>query len=418
MVKVCKIRCYPNKSQTKLINETLSCCRYIQNLYIEYNEKIYEKEKRFISGYEFSRIINKLKKNEPRYYWINNYSSKAIKDSIMNEEKAFKKFFKKKNGFPKFKSRKRLNKESFFFIKDNIKFTDNPNIIKIPILGKIRITEYKYLPTIDSITSGRVIREYDKYYIMFIYNIKPNHIHKNNIKLGIDVGIKDYATIIDSVNNCIHIKHFKDNKRYKELEKRIVILQEIISKKVEINYGIKINQYLDDHDGETPSDKYKNIMKGESYITSQIRRLRRKIRALKVKQRNIRLNFIRQLVNYITARTKPNTITIENLDISEMIKHNGTKDTTLHKYISESSFYYFKLLLESKCEYYGIKLRYTDKYFASSKICSHCGKKKDNISLNDRTFICDYCGFTIDRDENAAFNLLNIKDKKCKIKYA
>lgn len=89
MIKVCKIRCYPNKSQIKLINETLSCCRYIQNLYIDYNKKIYEREKRFISGYEFSRIINKLKKKEPKYYWINNYSSKAIKDSIMNGGKFF-----------------------------------------------------------------------------------------------------------------------------------------------------------------------------------------------------------------------------------------------------------------------------------------------------------------------------------------
>jgi putative transposase len=159
-------------------------------------------------------------------------------------------------------------------------------------------------------------------------------------------------------------------------------------------------------------------MKGESYNTSQIRRLKRKIRSLNNKKNNIRMNFIRELVNYITARTKPNTITIENLDISEMIKHNGTKDTTLHKYISESGFYYFKTLLESKCEYYGIKLRYANKYFASSKTCSHCGKNKNNLTLNDRVFICDYCGFKINRDENAAFNLLNLKDKKCDIKFA
>jgi putative transposase len=175
---------------------------------------------------------------------------------------------------------------------------------------------------------------------------------------------------------------------------------------------------LDNHDGTSPSDKYKNIMKGESYNTSQIRRLKRKIRSLKEKQKNIRMNFIRELVNYITARTKPTVITIENLDISEMIKHDGTKDTTLHKYISESGFYYFRLLLESKCKYYGIKLRYANKYFASSKTCSHCGKKKDNLTLNDRVFICDYCGFKINRDENAAFNLLNLKDKKCDIKFA
>ena len=96
MKKVCKIRIYPNKSQIKLINETLGCCRYIQNLYIDYNIRIYKEEERFISGYEFSKIINKLKKTNERYYWLSNYSSKAIKDAIKNGEKSFKKFFKNK----------------------------------------------------------------------------------------------------------------------------------------------------------------------------------------------------------------------------------------------------------------------------------------------------------------------------------
>ena len=84
MKKVCKIRIYPNNSQIKLINETLGCCRYVKNLYIEYNQKIYNEEGRFISGYDFSKIINKLKKTSNTYSWIYKYSSKAIKDAIPN----------------------------------------------------------------------------------------------------------------------------------------------------------------------------------------------------------------------------------------------------------------------------------------------------------------------------------------------
>ena len=100
MVKTVKLRIYPNKSQIHIINGTLGCCRYIYNKYIESNIESYKTSNKFISGYEFSKDINWLKKNDSDYNWINKYSSKAIKDTIMNAEKSFKKFFKTKKGFP------------------------------------------------------------------------------------------------------------------------------------------------------------------------------------------------------------------------------------------------------------------------------------------------------------------------------
>ena len=415
MKKVCKIRIYPNNSQIKLINETLGCCRYVKNLYIEYNQKIYNEEGRFISGYDFSKIINKLKKTSNTYSWIYKYSSKAIKDAIMNEEKAFKRFFKQSGGFPKFKSRKSINKESFFFIKDSIRYTVNPRIIKLPILGKIRITEYSYLPDIDTITSGRIIREYDKYYVSFIYEYYPYKEKLNEIKIGIDVGLISYATIASSNGDVVKINHFKNDRKYKDIDKKITKLQQILSNKAEINYAKLLHKWMDKHSGEDLNKITKNIMKGESYNSSQIRRLRRKIRVLKQKQLNIRRNFVNKLVYFLTARTKPTEITIEDLGIKEMIKHTNEHDTSLHKYISESLFYYFREKMIQKCTEFFIKLRIAERYFASSKTCSNCGKKNKLLKLSDRTFKCDECGFVIDRDENASINLLNLKDKKCLI---
>ena len=100
MIKTVKLRIYPNKSQIKVINGTLGCCRYIYNKYIESNITSYKTSNKFISGYEFSKDINWLKKNNDDYNWIKKYSSKAIKDTIMNAEKSFKRFFKNKKGFP------------------------------------------------------------------------------------------------------------------------------------------------------------------------------------------------------------------------------------------------------------------------------------------------------------------------------
>lgn len=413
MKKVCKIRIYPNNSQIKLINETLGCCRFVKNLYIEYNRKIYHEEDRFVSGYDFSKIINKLKKSSNTYSWICKYSSKAVKDAIMDEEKAFKRYFKRKGGPPKFKSRKYLNRESFFFIKDNIRYTDNPRIIKLPILGKVRITEYSYLPNAKTITSGRIIREYDKYYVSFIYEYCTHREKLNKLKIGVDVGVQSYATIASSDGNGVKIPHFKDNKHYKAIDTKIIKLQQIISNKAEINYAKLLHTWMDKHPGEELNTITKNIMKGESYNSSQIRRLRRKIRALKRKQVNIRKDFVNKLVYFLTARTKPSEITIEDLSIQEMIKHTNEQDKILHKYISESIFYYFKEKMIQKCITFFIKLRIADRYFASSKTCSGCGKKSPSLKLSDRIFKCNECGLIIDRDENAAINLLNLKDKKC-----
>ena len=108
MNKVCKIRFYPTNYQIKLINNTLGCCRFINNKYIEYNKSEYSKCNKFIGAYEFDKILNKLKKVNDDYKWINNYSTKAIKAAEQDVEKNYKRFFKGLGGYPKFISRKRL----------------------------------------------------------------------------------------------------------------------------------------------------------------------------------------------------------------------------------------------------------------------------------------------------------------------
>ena len=275
MKKVCKIRCYPNKTQIRKINQIFGACRFVMNLYIEYNQR----NDGFLSGYEFAKIITKLKKEEAKYEWLNEVSTKALKDAIILQEKSYKHFFRRhKNGEkcypPRFKSRKKMNKESFFFIKDHIHFdTDKKNIIKIPILKNIRITERSHLPDEESITSGRIIREYDKYYVMFIYECKQHRIRNKQFGYGIDVGVKNYITMYNTNEESYVFKHFKDSKRYQIISQKIEDYQKIISKKAEMNYGKLINNYLDKHPGEEPNETTKNIMKGESYNTSQIRKM-------------------------------------------------------------------------------------------------------------------------------------------------
>lgn len=242
---------------------------------------------------------------------------------------------------------------------------------------------------------------------MFIYDTKPKKIHHNPIGLGIDVGIKKYVTVTTTDNESFMIDHFKDSEKYKDILKKIEDYQRIISKKAEFNYGRLLNKYLDEHQGIEPNQITKNIMKGVSYNTSNIKKMRRKIQNLQVKKSNIKKDFINKLVYMLVVRTKPEYITIEDLQVKNMLDNDSSH--SLHKYISESAFYYFRASIINKCHEYITEIRLANKYFASSKKCSRCGYKLKTLNLSDRTYECPECGLVIDRDLNASINLVNTK---------
>ena len=411
MIKSITLRIYPNKTQLDIIDKTLYACFFVKNEYLGFNFKSHEKGEGFISGYDFSKIINKLKKgDDERYDCLAGISSKAIKDAIMAKEKAYKDFFDKKKGRPKFKKRKRVNKESYYFINERHNYYITKHSVVIPKLKKIRITNGDQLPDESDIISGRIIRHYNKYYVMFIYNDYFNDnkdIIKRDIKLGIDLGVKNFATIYDGTK-FYYIKHFKDLDKYKKLNDRKTKLEKVISKKAEYNYGKLLSNYLDTH-GEAPNEKDKKELRKESYNTSNIRRLFIKINKIKVKLSNIADDYIKKLVDFLTVKVKPSQINIEDLDISSMLENDESH--VLHRLLQESNFYKFRTHLINKCREYGIKLILVDKYYPSTKICSCCGKKHKHIKLSDRTFRCPECGLVMDRDENAAINIYNCKPK-------
>lgn len=385
MIQTRKIRIYPNKTQMQLISETLGACRWVYNKYIEFNQRVYTDKKIFLSGYDFDKRLTSLKKDKPEFEWLNKYSSKALKDSIMRAEKSYKAFFKKKSARPpKFKGRRDAF-QSYFFIKDGIKFKDNK--VKIPILKWIKYRESGYELDINKISGGRIILENGMYFVSFTYN-EENIDHDSKDKytsgIGIDVGVKTYATISNK-DNILYIRNINRSRRVIELEERIRTLQRIISNKVEIN---------------------KNMKKGkESYGTSQIKKLRYKIRKSQVKLNNIRKDFIDKLC-YSLVIAKPKFITIEDLSISNMLQ---VSDSTLSDSLSKCKLYYFRTKLIHKSHQYNIELRLANRFFASSKTCSCCGHKKNTLSLSDRIYKCDECGYVIDRDVNAAINLRKLK---------
>ena len=396
-IKTIKIEIKLNKYQIDKCNRNFGILRYLYNEFIATSVREYNTNKHFVFGYDFDKYVNNtLSLEKP---WIKECSSKARKDTIMNADKTLRKFFKGVCKFPRFKSKKD-KVQSFFFIKDAIHYIDASHI-SIPILKKIKLKERGYLKEyhIPHITSGRVIKEGHKWYVSLYVkdvDIKDKYIPQiSSNPLGIDMGVKHYATIyngdnitkIDNINKCGVIG---------ELEYKITELQKAISNKMEINkrnLGYKLNQ---------------NIKKGDAtkiYRSNNIIKLQRRINKYYTRMTNIKIDFIKKLCNAL-VRTKPKYITIEDLSISNMLKYSSS---SLADKIQKCMFNYFKFFLNHKCNEYNVELRIANKYFASSKLCCVCGYKNKDIKLSTRIYKCEECGNTMDRDDNAAINLYNLQ---------
>jgi len=388
LLKSYKTEINPTLEQEQQIKKTLGVCRFIYNFYIAHNKEIYEKEKRFVSGMEFSVWLNnEFIPNNQEFSWIKDVSSKAVKQSIMNGERAFKKFFKGKSKFPRFKKKKNNDVKAYFPRNNKTDWTIERHRVKIPTLGFVRIKEKNYIPTNAKVGSGTVSFEAGRYYVSVLVEedsltAVEKEIKQDNISfsegIGIDVGIKEFVV----ASNGIKKKNINKSKEIKKLEKKLKREQRRLSKK-----------YENKKKGGTATNSAKNIDK-------QVL----KIQKLHQKLKNKRHDYVNKVVCEL-VKTKPEYITIEDLSVKGMMKNRH-----LSKAIAQQNFHYFKIRLENKCKQLGIQLRIVSRFYPSSKICSHCGNIKKDLRLSDRVYICEECGSKIDRDLNAAINLKNAKE--------
>src|SRR4030066_564409 len=368
----------PTLNQIKKINQTIGVCRYIYNFYIAHNKGIYEKEKRFVTGYDFSKWLNnEFIPNNPEYSWIKEVSSKAVKQSIMNAEKAFKRFFKGLSKFPRFKKKVKQDVKCYFPKNNKLEWIVKRHKIKIPTLGYIRLKEKGYIPNL--VKSGTIEIKAGRYYVSALCEITDIESQKNNSNdgLGIDLGIKDFVIL----SKGKPYKNINKTKKVKKLEKKLKRQQKRLSRKYE-----SLKQ-----------------RKKEGVVTRQnIQKQVVKVQKLHHRLTNTRTDFINKTVNEI-VKTKPSYITIEDLNVKGMMKNRH-----LSKAIAQQKFYEFRMKLTNKCNLNNIELRIVNRWYPSSKTCSYCGNIKKDLKLSDRIYKCE-CGFELDRDLNAAINLENAK---------
>nr|DAQ75030.1 MAG TPA: endonuclease [Caudoviricetes sp.] len=356
MVKSVKIRIYPNATQLKAITDILDACRFVKNKYLEYNVGRHDNGEDFITGNEFVKVINKLKKEDKDYLWLDTIYSKAIKYAIKEEDSYLNAYYAKRKCFPGFIAKNRVDNESYYFIKDSIQYISK-NVIQLPVLGNTRITSGdKLLPDRDSIKSGRIVRNYNKYYVVFIYDTENDrkNMVKNDITLGIAIATNnnDYIVVYDG-NECRHYKSYKGLDTYKHTREIMGKLEQVVSIKSDYNFNRLFNNYMNEH-GTSPNEEEKEKMREESYNTSNIRRVQLEVNKCRVKLDNIVDDFIKKLVNELTVKIKPYQINLEDLDMIDI--PDDETQRLVQMLMEETNFHKFKNRLINKCKEYGIKL--------------------------------------------------------------
>ena len=375
MLKSFKTEINPTEEQKVKIRKTIGICRFIYNFYLAHNKELHENGKKFMSSSQFRVWLNnEYLPNHPECSWIKEAYSKSVTQAVNDGQTAFTRFFNHKSAFPKFKKKGRSDVK-MYFVRNNPKDCHcERHRIKIPSLGWVRIKEKGYIPTTKDgyvIKSGHVSIKADRYYVSVLIEIPDKRIASNSSEgIGIDLGLKDFAI----VSNGKTYKNINKSAKLKKLEKKLIREQRSLSR------------------------KYENLKKGGSTQKRNIQKQKLKIQKLHQRIDNIRTDYINKIIAEI-VKTKPSHITIEDLNVSGMMKNRH-----LSKAVASQKLYEFKIKLQAKCKENGIELRIVDRWFPSSKTCHCCKSIKKDLKLSDRIFRCD-CGYIEDRDFNAALNL-------------
>ncbi len=351
---VYRFRLYPKKDQIDFLNRQMGHCRFVYNKLLEIAKRDYEGSGKSWNYYEYKKLLPKLKE---KYPFLKEANSQSFQEAVKWLDRAFKNFFEKRARFPQFKSKRKANSVS---IPQH--FTIESNKVKIPKLKKsLRFIKHREIEgEIKSISITKTPTE--KFFLNVLVDRKIKPLLKSNNIVAIDVGIETFCTLSNG-------DKIKKPKHLVLSEKKLKKLQRRLSRK------------------EKGSGKYI--------------KLRKRIAKLHEKIKHQREDFLHKLSKQIIGDNQ--AIVVENLNVKGMLKNHK-----LAKHIADASWHRFISFLEYKAKLYGRQIVKANTFYPSSKLCSVCGYKNENLTLSDREWTCPVCGTKHDRDLNAAINLLKI----------
>ena len=353
MNKAFKFRIYPNKEQRVLLAKTFGCVRFI------YNKMLADRIEHYENTHD--RLRNRPAQYKGEFPWLKEVDSLALANAQLNLDRAFTNFFRDKRiGFPRFKSKK-SNCWSYTtnLVNGNIKLEDG--YLRLPKLKEVKIKQHRDIPEdyrLKSVTISRTPT--GKYYasILYEYECLIEPVMPKTF-LGLDYSMKEL--FISSDGDSAEYPGY-----YRQSLKRLKREQRKLS-------------------------KCKN---GSNNRNKQ----RIKVAKLHEKVANQRKDFLHKLSMQI-ANAK-DAVCIEDLNMKNM-----SRTLKFGKSVHDNGFGKFVSMLEYKLREQGKELVRVNKWFPSSKMCSHCKEVKKSLLFFERIYRCDNCGVILDRDLNASYNI-------------
>ena len=354
-MKTFKFRIYPDKETISMLNQWFGQTRFVWNYYLNQRTVTYKDTGKGLSYVDNAKDLTRLKKQED-YSWLKECPSQALQQQLKHLDSAFKDFYSRGKGYPKFK-KKGFCTDSLHFPQG---FILNANKLHIPkVKNVIKVKLHREIKgNIRSIILTK--NKANQFYISVLTDYEPTPKPKLKKEIGLDVGLKDF--VITSDGKKYKMPHFTNNgaSKLKKLQKRL-------SKKAK---------------GSANREKARlKVAKHQLHIANQ------------------RKDFLHKLSTKLVNETQ--VIAVESLSVKGMLRNKK-----LSKHIANASWGEFAILLNYKAAWYGREIRTLDKFFPSSKMCNACGYIKEDLKLSDRIITCKGCGTVYDRDVNASKNIL------------
>jgi len=356
MLKTYRYRIYPNNRQKQIIDQTIELCRYLYNCGLEHRILAYRQRRASVYAYQQINELPGIKEVFPDY---KNIYSQVLQDVLRRLDKTFSSFFRRvktgeKPGFPRYKGENRYH--SFTYPQPQENMIPANGKVYLPKIGKVKIKLHREIP--GNIKTVTVTRRNGKYYACFTVEVESVLLPKTGRTVGIDVGVSAFVATSDGLL-------VQSPQTYRKAEKSLKTLQREVSRR----------------------------KKGSNRRRKSVQKLASVHEKIANQRKDIAHKTARYLVNNYDL------IAHEDLQIKNMVKNHH-----LAKSIQDSGWGMFFDILAYKAEEAGKQVVKVNPH-NTSQICSGCGHivKK---TLAVRIHKCPHCGLELDRDINAARNIL------------
>ncbi|MFD4428966.1 RNA-guided endonuclease InsQ/TnpB family protein [Nocardia sp. NPDC058497] len=353
-----KFRCYPSPEQAVELSRTFGCVRLVWNKALDARQRRYATESKSTTYVQASAELTGWKKSEDLGF-LNEVSSVPLQQTLRHQQAAFAAFFAKRARYPRFKSRKR-SRASAEYTRSGFRWRDG-QLTLAKMTEPLDIRWSRALPEGAAPSTVTVSRDSaGRWFVSLLVEETIATLASTTNTVGVDVGLNSLAAL-STGEKITNPRHERADRR------KLAKAQRVLARKVK--------------------------------ESNNREKARRKVARIHARITDRRTDFLHKLSTRLIRENQ--AVAIEDLAVRNMVANH-----TLARAISDASWRQLRTMLEYKADWYGREVLVVDRWYPSTRVCSHCGALGEKLSLGVREWMCRRCGVVHDRDVNAARNIL------------